>query len=187
MLIGSHGAEMRGQPVSISDSEGQSLLAALEYELALVCASAPGAWIERKPLGLTVHVRQTNQLDGERVLAEVRERLAEWPALLTTQGKAVIELSLSRTGKGDAVRWLRDDWGTNPNVLYLGDDIADEAAFQILGARDLGVKVGEGHSVAEHRVVSEREALGVLTFVLRCRALMNGVSTEQQLPKVAAN
>ncbi len=180
MLVGSHGAELPGHDTVGRTPEGQARLDALERELIQFCAPAPGAWLERKPLGIAVHVRQATRSDAEHVLAKVRGHLSGWPELHVREGKAVIELALLRTSKGDAVRWLRDNWGTDPEVLYLGDDVTDEAAFEALGPRDVGVKVGAAPSKAEYRVASEELALDVLTFIGRHRAALTNHPLAQQ-------
>ena len=172
LLVGSHGAELPGLAAANEDLARQNQLDALELMLTTICAPAPGAWLERKPLGIAVHVREATKTNAEKVLAEVRNKLVDWPMVYATEGKAIIDLSLSRTGKGDAVRWLRDDWGTNPQVLYMGDDVTDEAAFGALVKSDLGIKIGAGLSGAEYRLPSENSALSILTFLWQRRAAM---------------
>ncbi|WP_395661900.1 trehalose-phosphatase [Aestuariivirga sp.] len=173
LLVGSHGAELPGFTAG-GGAEEQSRLGGLEAALAGICAQSVGAWLERKPLGIAVHVREADPADAARVLASVRGGPARWPALHVTEGKAVIELSLSQCGKGDAVRWLHNDWGCDPLVLYLGDDVTDENAFVALGPNDVGVKVGTGPTRALYRVASEQGALGSLAFLWKRRALMAG-------------
>jgi trehalose-phosphatase len=141
----------------------------METALARLCAASPGAWIERKPHGLALHVREASAPDAERVMVAVRETLPRWPSVTVTEGKAVLELSLSRASKADALRWLRDGWGTRPGLVYLGDDVTDEAAFAALGTADLGIKVGGGPSLAEYRVGSEQEAVDGLAFLMSQR------------------
>ncbi len=171
-LAGSHGAELPLQAAAAPDAEQQAKIDRLEGELVRICAISPGAWTERKPLGLAVHVREANPTDADHVLAAVRHELARWPGAHITEGKAVLEASFSYANKGDAVRWFRDDWGTKPQVLYLGDDVTDEAAFGALDAGDIGIKVGAGPTRAAYRVDSELAALAVLGFVLESRASM---------------
>jgi trehalose 6-phosphate phosphatase len=50
-------------------------------------------------------------------------------------------------------------------VLYFGDDVTDEHAFEVMGPRDVSVKVGPGKSAARYRLGSPEqvaEALGTL-------------------------
>lgn len=174
LIIGSHGAELPGGGPGEAEAAAREQLDLLQSALAELCATSPGAWLERKPFGIAVHVREAAAGDAARVLAAVRGRLADWPAVKATDGKAVIELSLSRAGKGDAVRWLRNDWQAGAQVLFLGDDVTDEAAFAALGPGDVGIKVGAGPSAAEYRVESEQAALKVLDVLWRQRSAMGG-------------
>ncbi|MEK8227665.1 hypothetical protein NKG05_18495 [Oerskovia sp. M15] len=41
--------------------------------------------------------------------------------------------------------------------------MTDEKAFAVLGATDLGIKVGPGETLARHRVADPAEAAHVLT------------------------
>lgn len=170
LLVGSHGAEFPGRAAAEGPAGRQARLDALEAGMLRICAASAGAWVERKPFGLAVHVREASAEDAERVLAAVRGGLDQWPNVHVTEGKAVIELSFSRTRKGDAIRWLREGMDGRPDVLYLGDDVTDEAAFAVLGPADVGIKVGDGPTAATHRVASERAALGVLALLWRRRS-----------------
>jgi trehalose-phosphatase len=169
-LAGSHGAELPGHICSDGVDERESKLDALESMLASICAPCRGAWIERKPFGLAVHMRNTVLSETKLVLARLRALTAEWPMMQAMEGKAIIEFSLSRTNKGDAVRLLRDCWSADAQVLYLGDDITDETVFEMLDVRDVGVKVGAGRTRASYRVASESVALNALDFLWRRRS-----------------
>ena len=166
LLVGSHGAELPGKPLG---DDGLAELDALEALLAPICAASPGAWAERKPHGIAVHVRQASPQDASRVLDRARGALSCRPDLYVTEGKAVLEVSLSRETKGDAVRWLRAHLGTDQAVIFIGDDVTDETAFAVLGPADLGIKVGAGPSMATHRVSSEHDVLCVLAELWRQR------------------
>lgn len=182
LLVGSHGAEFSGHAPYDVDALVPTRLDAIESALAIICASANGVWIERKPFGMAVHVRQAQPAVASQALEQVRIELARWPGVHLKNGKAVIELSLSQIGKGDAVQRLRDDWGTSPQVLYLGDDVTDEDAFRVLRPTDVGVKVGIGSSKAEYRVASEHAVLPILNRLRLNRAsIMNDGLTENKL------
>ncbi len=184
LLAGSHGAELPGLATGRS-TENQSRLDGVEAALSEICAASAGAWLERKPMGIAVHVREAAPMEAARVLAAVRDGPARWPALHVTEGKAIIELSLSKSGKGDALRWLRGDWGTDPKVLYLGDDVTDENAFAALGPEDAGIKVGDGSTCARHRVASEHAARAVLAFLWRRRVSGSGKAIAPRWPRAA--
>jgi len=165
ILIGSHGAESSLDHLPAVGADQLVLLDRLHTELERLCDGAPGAWVERKPFSAVVHVRQCDRADAGRLLAEIRTGAALWPGLQVTSGKEVLELSVVTTNKGEALTRVRDAWGTNPRVLYIGDDVTDEMAFGALRATDVGVKVGAEPSIAQYRVASEASALSVLDAV----------------------
>jgi trehalose 6-phosphate phosphatase len=176
LLVGSHGAELPGQAAGKADADMWEDLTALVSVWEAICATAPGAWIERKPMGIALHVRNASMPVAEHVLAEVRSSLRAWPKAHVTEGKAVIEVSLSPANKGDAVRWLRNDWGVASQTLFFGDDLTDEAGFQALGTGDIGVKIGAGPTCAEYSVESERAVLSILTDLWTRRASINSAT-----------
>jgi len=170
LLVGSHGAEWPEADADRPTVAQRARLDALRRALGPIVARAPGAWLEEKPFSIAVHVRAAAPGDATRLLAAVRAGPAAAPDLRVTEGKAVIELSISGAHKGAAVARLRAAWGTDPVVCYLGDDVTDEAAFDALRPDDVGVKVGPGLSAAAYRVGSEAEVLGVLALLHALRA-----------------
>jgi trehalose 6-phosphate phosphatase len=171
-LAGSHGAELPGCDSDNGLSKRESKLDILEAALAPICAPYPGAWIERKPFGLAVHIRNCTEWDAELVIRKLRALPAVWPIMQRMEGKAVIEFSLSRAKKGDAVRFLRDSWSANARVIYFGDDITDETVFETLEGVDVGVKVGGGPTRAHYRVTSESMVLNALAVLLQYRSMI---------------
>ena len=185
ILIGSHGAEMPGQLAPADNVERQ--LSQLACDLSPLCSPTRQAWLERKPFGITFHVRGVAEQDAQRMLAEVRARARGWPSLHLTEGKAVIELSLVKANKGEAIRQLVNQCGTNPAVVFIGDDVTDESAFAVLTTMDVGIKVGAGPSSATYRVASEEGALAALDMVLACRTSCvgrhaQGVIAQETMP-----
>lgn len=168
LLVGSHGAESSHTAAALTATQ-QSGLTRLREHVAAMCAGVTGSWVEDKPLGVAVHVRQADPRAADALFAALQHGPATWPGVYATPGKAVMDLSISARNKGHAIEQLRSDWGTEPTVLYLGDDVTDEAAFRVLGPTDVGVKVGTGESGATHRVASEAEIPALLAFVHACR------------------
>lgn len=144
--IGSHGAEYGG-PLS---GELASRRDALAERLAPLVAAVPGARLEVKPASVAVHVRQVIDRAAAAALIEQADAAAD-PSLTKKPGKEVLELAVTDADKGSALLRLRDDLGAAA-TLYLGDDRTDEDAFRALSPGDLTVKVGEGETVARHRV-----------------------------------
>jgi trehalose 6-phosphate phosphatase len=144
--IGSHGAEFDG-PLAGELRASRDELAAT---LAPLVDAVPGARLEVKPAAVAVHVRTAHDTAAGRALLE-RAAAAGGPHHTAKPGKDVLELAVTDADKGSAVVRLRDELGT-AGVLYLGDDVTDEDAFRALAADGVTVKVGEGETVAAHRV-----------------------------------
>jgi trehalose 6-phosphate phosphatase len=77
-------------------------------------------------------------------------------------GHMVIEL-LARSGnKGDAIDRLRSD---GQPVVFLGDDVTDESAFEQMGGDDVAVRVGPGATAARYRLEDTAAVVAFLTAV----------------------
>jgi trehalose-6-phosphatase len=74
----------------------------------------------------------------------------------------------ARVDQGDALMALREETGSS-GVFYVGDDATDEAAFERLGRRDVGIKVGEGPTLATLRVESQVDVGPLLARLLELR------------------
>jgi len=156
-LIGSHGAErarvtahgLDRDVVQLTDVEADRL-AALGGELARVARGRAGVWVESKPTAAVVHTRMAEPDDAEAALADGREVATRLGAEMLS-GKDVLEISVLRTSKGEALEALRRELGAH-TVVYAGDDVTDERAFDALEDGDVTIKVGEGPTVARYRV-----------------------------------
>ncbi|QQS52959.1 MAG: trehalose-phosphatase [Candidatus Competibacteraceae bacterium] len=121
------------------------LLDALSAAIKAQLATYPGAWVEQKPFGFTVHYRQ---LAPERVEALCTETTAlltpHAAALHVLDGPLAIEvLPAIEHDKGTALRTLVAQGGAEPAlVLYAGDaanDVPALAAAHALGGIALGI------------------------------------------------
>ena len=169
-LIGSHGGEFAD-----SDGEGSMLdeaarerLDQLGAELQELVADAPGVTLEAKPAGVAVHVRNAERAVAARVLDAVRAGPASRPGVASTPGKEVLDLAVLEVSKGAALDRLRTRIGAD-QVFFAGDDITDETAFARLRPGDVGVKVGEGDTAAEHRVADPPAVAALLEALLAAR------------------
>lgn len=151
-VAGSYGGERRGaDPTPLTDIERTrlELLDAIVTEAAK--AAGPGAWVERKPASVVVHVREADRELGRAALAQARERQAGVSGHECHEGSNVLELMARPTDKGAGLDALRDEFVPAATV-YLGDDVPDEDAFARLGADDLGVRIGPGTTIARRRL-----------------------------------
>lgn len=186
LLVGSHGAETgevlsplrdgaederqvradgtsaRVRLIPVALDAGQSdLLAEVTAGLEDVAAPVEGAWVERKPSAAVLHTRLSPAGPAQAASAAAVE-LGERLGAHVMAGKNVVEIAVTSTSKGIALDALREALGS-PAVLYLGDDVTDERAFAVLGPDDVGIKVGDGETLAAHRVADPAGAARVLT------------------------
>ncbi|MFO8034543.1 MAG: trehalose-phosphatase, partial [Candidatus Bipolaricaulota bacterium] len=164
---GSHGFEISGPGgVQLEHPEAQDLLPVLdEAEQALSEQLAPidGAQVERKKYSIAVHYRNVQGEDLQAVAQIVEQAVDRYDGLRKASGKKVYELRPKiEWDKGTALLWLLQTLGLKrPDVvpLYLGDDLTDEDAFQVLVHRGIGIVVGEGtrHTEAQYKLASTDE------------------------------
>ncbi len=168
-LVGSHGSEFEPGFASLSFDAPPSLLGRLRESLSSIVASSENCWIEEKPSSFALHYRRASDEEAARVLAEAMRGPGTWPEVFVRHGKKVLELSVVGTDKGRALAQMRQRCGAGA-VIFLGDDITDEDAFGTLAGPDVGVKVGPGESLAQHRVESPVEVARLLARVSEKRS-----------------
>lgn len=171
LLIGSHGAEVWMGPGSTEltlDGDQRRLLAEVRAELEGIVELAPGTLLEDKPAGVVLHTRLAADDVAEDAVAAARTVLQDRRGVFVKTGNRVLETSVVNASKGEGVDFLRQATGATA-VVFAGDDVTDEDALGRLRAGDLGVKVGFGHTQAEHRVESELHVAELLEALLRER------------------
>ncbi|MBB3050232.1 trehalose-phosphatase [Prauserella isguenensis] len=178
-LVGSHGSEFDVGFVHDLDDESRGLRNRIEAELDRVVDGAPGAELEVKPAGVAVHVRRASREDAARIVEDVHKGPCTWDGVSVTDGKEVVELSVVQTNKGSALGTLRHQVGATA-ALFIGDDVTDEKAFEQLTGPDLGIKVGDGDTLAHHRVGDTEQVATILAFLLEERR--NWLYGEQAAP-----
>ena len=132
-----------------------------------IASGRPGVTVEPKPASVALHVRNASSDDGAAALAAARFASESWAAELTS-GKAVLEFAVVTTDKGEAVDALRVQTGATA-VVFFGDDVTDEKAFRRMRDSDVGVKVGQGETLAAYRVDSPDDVASALAYLLELR------------------
>lgn len=155
LLVGSHGAEYdlgEGNAGISLTAEEKRTLTELGRAISDVVERHPNARLEDKPAGCALHTRglapdaaKAAQRDASRTVGQ------RVPGVTHRAGKDVLEFSVVAATKGDAMQRLRLHTSATA-MLYAGDDVTDEDAFAALDVGDVSVKVGEGATVADHRV-----------------------------------
>lgn len=151
---GVHGAEHRGVDGVITLSMTHPLEQVEEAATALA-ALHPRLRVENKRGSLALHYRQAPELEALCV-ETMQAAIARSPGLALLRGKMVVEAKPSGATKGSAIEaFMHEHPFKGRTPVFVGDDTTDEAGFgavQRLGG--LGVKVGDGPSVAWQRLES---------------------------------
>ena len=167
---GSHGFEIQlPEDTAASVDKGTAhleLLDEAERQLRDRLGDLEGVEIERKRYGIAVHYRRASRQDADRTERLVDAILDRVGGLAKTHGKKVFDLRPDLDwDKGDAVEWLLDRLPVDdPTAVYLGDDVTDEDAFEVLRDRGVGIVVGEraGESAARYRLEDAHEVRAFL-------------------------
>lgn len=143
---GSHGFDISGPHMKME--QGEEFLPDLdnaENELKLSMKGILGVLIERKKYAIAIHYRQVDlqYVDGiEETVSEIKEK---FPRLRMACGKKIFELQPNLDwNKGKALMHLLDVMQLNREEvlpIYIGDDLTDEDAFEVLIGRGVGISV----------------------------------------------
>jgi trehalose-phosphatase len=165
---GCHGAQfvVPGRP-SLGPTLAPPAQIALSRARALALPMAGLEALESKPAGLALHWRGLDAAARQAMEARIGP---VWAGLAREAGLALhpfdggLELRLPGVHKGLAVDALARD---NPQtvLVYVGDDLTDEDAFQALGPNDVGVLAGrpDRPSAARYALAPPEELLRFLS------------------------
>ncbi|GGK10202.1 trehalose-phosphatase [Pseudomonas matsuisoli] len=153
---GVHGAERRSadgaeQALKLDDV----MRVALEAELAAAVDRYPGLMVENKRIAFALHYRQAPELEAD-IRALVHALIERYPTLVVQPGKCVFELKPKGASKGEVIRtFLQEPPFAGKTPVFLGDDLTDEAGFEVVNALGgISIKVGEGETCAHYRLDS---------------------------------
>lgn len=167
---GVHGAERRS-----ADGQLHLLhthpLDHVEEAARVLAAQHEGLLVESKRGSLALHYRQAPHL-AELCLRAMHDAVAESPGITLLRGKMVVEAKPGGASKGRAIEeFMAEAPFTGRTPIFIGDDVTDEAGFsavQRLGG--IGIKVGDGESVARQRVADPAALHRQLEAALAARA-----------------
>ncbi len=139
--VGLHGGDVGEIPPSLHP--GRHLLEKARARIDKSLSSTRGVRLEDKGGGLTVHLRGLPRPEAGRVAQAVRQAVAKFhPRLRLLPGKKVLEVFPREVpGKGRAVQRLMRELPRATQVIYVGDDTTDEAAFRVV-RQGVSVRVG---------------------------------------------
>ena len=146
-------------------------VAAVALPIRRAVAGYDGAWLEQKPLGLTVHYRSMAPTRIGALRTDVDAAIGPFSGMLrVVDGAMAIEITpnLGWT-KGTALRTIVDHVGGRAVLpLYAGDDANDADA--LLAAADLGgIAIGVGPrapSLAQYQLPGTSSLVSVLDVLL---------------------
>lgn len=152
-----HGAQFRLADGSLTQAASPDLHEVSRVALAL-SAQHPGLKVEIKTTAVSLHYRQAPELES-LCLEAMAEAVKRSPGLELMQGKYVFDIKAAGVSKGSAISALMGQVPFARRLpLFAGDDTTDEAGFAaVQGLGGEGIKVGEGHSLAERRCASPTE------------------------------
>jgi trehalose 6-phosphate phosphatase len=172
LLVGSHGIELRldgpDSAVGLSTTE-ITVVGAMKDVLDEVVEPLDNVWLEPKPAGFAVHTRLATEENSRIAHLEAIEQVdAELGDVNVRTGKDILEFSVRNTTKGDAIEHLRE-YTHSTAVFFAGDDVTDEDAFAALTPDDVGVKAGEGSTLANFRVAGPIQIARTLSLLADLR------------------
>jgi trehalose-phosphatase len=175
-LVGSHGIEVLS-PGELTSYETQWLVSAeLTEAFYQIVSDHPGVRLERKPFGLALHTRGVEEQVARDAELVAHQLVDSWGTdLVVRTGHGIVECSIQEATKGDGIEEVRRRLGSTA-VLFAGDDRTDEDGFAVLGAQDVGIRVGEGETIAPYRLPDADAVAEALWFIYYRRAQMESGS-----------
>lgn len=153
IYAGNHGLEIEGPGISFTNPVAEELrpvLRVIHYVLAKALGQVKGVLVENKGLSLSVHYRMAdkkNIQDIDNVVKKIVGTTEINGKARLTSGKKVYEV---RPGvdwdKGKATKLLMKRYGKGGRKsgllpVYLGDDLTDEDAFEVIESYGRGISV----------------------------------------------
>ncbi|GGC32030.1 trehalose 6-phosphate phosphatase [Novosphingobium marinum] len=128
---GSHGGEFRPSGSDAVELLAPPLPREAEDEVRDFVSHSEGLLAEAKPLGIAMHYRAAPA--REDAVLELASELSARLGLEMKRGKMVVELLTPGSDKGSAVaRFMDMEQFRDATPLFLGDDVTDEDAFEIV-------------------------------------------------------
>ena len=127
----------------------------LAGRLDTVAARYPGAWLEQKPFGLTLHYRAVEPARVNKLRLDVAEALTPWAGKVRVDDVTLGVEVVPDVGwdKGTAVREILADVVENAYPVYAGDAGGDIPALRAVeAAGGLSIAVGPSAPPAQTRV-----------------------------------
>jgi trehalose-phosphatase len=142
-IWGCHGMERLNKNGSLEQMHfNEETKLAIEQISTLLASQGLERQMERKPTGCAVHWRGLSMQEASDARQKVE---TAWNSLASTESLRMlrfdggIEICAAAMNKGDVVKAVMKESHDNCSIAYLGDDITDEDAFEVLKSCGLGV------------------------------------------------
>jgi trehalose 6-phosphate phosphatase len=151
---GVHGAERRSAQGDISLMPAFPLEVVEQIALQLA-QRHPRLRVEIKRGSIALHYRQAPELET-LCLEAMQGAVEQSPGLTLLRGKMVVEAKPGGASKGAAIEaFMAEPPFAGRTPVFVGDDITDEVGFAtVQRLQGLGVKIGDGPSVAWQRIAT---------------------------------
>ena len=163
-LVGAHGAEhfRAGKTVRAVDIDPETI-ATLHDTVAAFARRTPGLLAEAKDSGAVLHHREAPEA-AEAAGAFMSGLVASLPGFVLQGAHAAHEIRPEGVGKDRALALLcRDEPFAGGTPIFAGDDLTDEPALDWVQQRGgTGLRIGEGETVAAHRLTGPAALLTLL-------------------------
>jgi trehalose 6-phosphate phosphatase len=166
---GNHGLQIDGPLLRWAHPQAAALSEALSRGLKSDLEDIPGALVEHKGLGVSVHYRNVSKSRVRLLERRVRARFAGSRGVRVLRGKKALDIRSSvHWNKGHALEAIRAHLPGRWRGVFIGDDSTDEEGFRTLGERALTIRVGSGVSSAQY-VLARRGQVDRLLGALAAR------------------
>jgi trehalose 6-phosphate phosphatase len=169
-IFGTHGLERRNEaPVELGQHEQRRFERLARLAADAASQAGDGAWVEVKPAGVVLHVREASPETSAASVAELHRQAADVTGAHVLPGHGVVELLARATSKATAMAAFHDEIGGGGTV-FVGDDHTDEEVFVALGDHGCSIRVGPGPTAARFRLAGPPDVLGFLHALTRALA-----------------
>ncbi len=147
-------------------SESKKALEKIVRELKEVLSFVQGVIVEDKGITASIHFRMVASKDICK-MHNIFWAIADgYKGLFRiTSGKKVFEIRPHDIwNKGDAVKWIWENFANNRIPIYLGDDLTDEDAFKVIKGKGIGISIGKSKE-AEFYLRTQEEVKKLLQWI----------------------
>ncbi len=169
-IFGTHGLERRNEaPVELEQQEQHRFERLARLAADAASQAGDGAWVEVKPAGVVLHVREAPPETSAASVAELHRQAADVTGAHVLPGHGIVELLARSTSKATAMTALHREVGGG-GLVFVGDDHTDEEVFVALGDHGCSIRVGPGPTAARFRLAGPPEVLQFLHALMRALA-----------------